>query len=30
VAVSYGYGKVEQNWNYDYLIDSPGELLAFI
>ncbi|SFV84072.1 Similar to phosphoglycolate phosphatase, clustered with ubiquinone biosynthesis SAM-dependent O-methyltransferase [hydrothermal vent metagenome] len=30
VAVSYGYGKVEQNWNYDYLIDSPGELLALI
>ncbi|SFV76135.1 Similar to phosphoglycolate phosphatase, clustered with ubiquinone biosynthesis SAM-dependent O-methyltransferase [hydrothermal vent metagenome] len=30
VAVSYGYGKVKQNWNYDYLIDSPGELLALI
>ncbi len=30
VAVSYGYCKVESDWNYDYLINKPGDLLAFI
>ncbi|SMN10562.1 Similar to phosphoglycolate phosphatase, clustered with ubiquinone biosynthesis SAM-dependent O-methyltransferase [uncultured Candidatus Thioglobus sp.] len=26
VAVTYGYGKIEQDWGYDYLIDNPKEL----
>ncbi len=30
VAVNYGYGKVEKNWQYDYLIDQPKELLEII
>ncbi|SMN15073.1 Similar to phosphoglycolate phosphatase, clustered with ubiquinone biosynthesis SAM-dependent O-methyltransferase [uncultured Candidatus Thioglobus sp.] len=30
VAVKYGYGKVEKNWNYDYLITHPSELLELI
>ncbi|CAC9590375.1 Similar to phosphoglycolate phosphatase, clustered with ubiquinone biosynthesis SAM-dependent O-methyltransferase [uncultured Gammaproteobacteria bacterium] len=30
VAVTYGYGKVEKNWNYDYLITHPSELLELI
>ncbi len=30
VAVNYGYGKVEKNWQYDYLIDQPEELLEII
>ncbi len=30
VAVNYGYGKVEKNWNYDYLINHPQELLEIL
>ena len=30
VAVTYGYGNVEQNWNYDYKINHIQELLEFI
>jgi len=30
VAVSYGYGKIEPDWNYDYLIDKPSDLLKII
>jgi len=30
VAVTYGYGKVEQNWNYDYKINHAQELLELI
>jgi phosphoglycolate phosphatase len=30
VAVSYGYGKIELDWNYDYLIDKPSDLLKII
>jgi 2-phosphoglycolate phosphatase len=30
VAVTYGYGNVEQNWNYDYKINHVQELLEFI
>jgi phosphoglycolate phosphatase len=27
VAAAYGYGKVEKNWNYNYLINQAEELL---
>ena len=30
VAVTYGYGKVVQGWNYDYLIDCPQEIQRLI
>ena len=30
VAVSYGYGKVEPDWNYDYLVDQVEEILELI
>ena len=30
VAVTYGYGNVEQNWNYDYKINHIQELLELI
>ena len=30
VAVNYGYGNVEKDWNYDYLINSAEELLELI
>ncbi|WP_428087379.1 HAD family hydrolase [Candidatus Thioglobus sp.] len=30
VAVSYGYGKVEQSWHYDYLINHAEELLELL
>ena len=30
VAVTYGYGNVEKNWNYDYKINHVQELLEFI
>jgi len=30
VAVTYGYGNVEQNWNYDYKINHVQEVLEFI
>jgi N-acetyl-D-muramate 6-phosphate phosphatase len=30
VAVTYGYGKVEQDWNYDYLVQKPAEILELI
>jgi phosphoglycolate phosphatase len=30
VAVTYGYGKVKENWCYDYLINQAEELLALI
>jgi phosphoglycolate phosphatase len=30
VAVTYGYSKVEKNWNYDYLINHPQELLELL
>ena len=30
VAVTYGYGKVEQNWGYDYLINTVKELEKWI
>lgn len=30
VAVNYGYGEVEKDWNYDYLINSSEELLELI
>ncbi|MDB3972163.1 HAD-IA family hydrolase [Candidatus Thioglobus sp.] len=30
VAVTYGYGNVEQNWNYDYKINHVQELLELI
>ena len=30
VAVTYGYGNVEQNWNYDYKINHIQELLEII
>lgn len=29
-AVSYGYGKVKEDWHYDYLINQAEELLALI
>lgn len=30
VAAAYGYGKVEQNWNYDFLIKNPKDILELI
>ncbi len=30
VAVSYGYGKINSNWGYDYLIDKPQQLLKLL
>jgi 2-phosphoglycolate phosphatase len=30
VAVTYGYGKVESDWNYDYLVDQVEEILELI
>ncbi len=30
VAVTYGYSKVEKNWNYDYKIDRVEELLELL
>ena len=30
VAVSYGYGKVDESWHYDYLINTPKELEKWI
>ncbi len=30
VAVTYGYGKVEQDWGYDYLIKQPSEILELM
>ncbi|MDC9715567.1 MAG: HAD-IA family hydrolase, partial [Gammaproteobacteria bacterium] len=30
VAVTYGYGKIGQDWNYDFLIDAPKELEKWI
>lgn len=30
IAVTYGYGKVEQDWNYDYLIKKPSEILELM
>ena len=30
VAVTYGYGCVTKNWNYDHKIDQPQELLELI
>jgi len=30
VAVTYGYGNVEKNWNYDYKINHVQELLELI
>jgi phosphoglycolate phosphatase len=26
VAVTYGYGKVAQDWGYDYLVDYPQDI----
>ncbi len=30
VAVTYGYSKVEKDWNYNYLINQADELLELI
>ena len=30
VAVTYGYGQVKSDWNYDYKINQPQELLELI
>jgi len=30
IAVTYGYGKVSKDWNYDYLIDQVEELMEFL
>ncbi len=30
VAVTYGYGKVKEDWHYDYLINEVEELLGLI
>jgi len=30
VAVTYGYGNVESDWNYDYLVDQVEEILELI
>ncbi|MBE8190002.1 MAG: HAD-IA family hydrolase [Candidatus Thioglobus sp.] len=30
VAAAYGYGKVEQNWGYDFIINKPEELEKWI
>lgn len=28
VAVTYGYGKVSQDWKYDYIVNHPKEILG--
>ena len=30
IAVTYGYSKVSQDWNYDYLIDQVEELMELL
>jgi phosphoglycolate phosphatase len=30
VAVAYGYGKVEQDWGYDFLVNTVKELEKWI
>jgi len=30
IAVTYGYGKVGQDWDYDYLIEQPSEILELM
>ncbi len=30
IAVTYGYGKVGQEWGYDYLIKQPSEILGLM
>jgi phosphoglycolate phosphatase len=30
IAVTYGYGKVDQDWGYDYLIEQPSEILELM
>ncbi|MBT6922686.1 MAG: HAD-IA family hydrolase [Candidatus Ruthia sp.] len=30
VAVTYGYGKVESDWNYNYLVNQVEEILELI
>ncbi|KAA0446144.1 MAG: HAD-IA family hydrolase [Candidatus Thioglobus sp.] len=30
VAVTYGYGKVADDWGYDYLIDNPKQIQELI
>lgn len=30
VAVTYGYGKVTDDWDYDYLIDHPQEIQELV
>lgn len=30
IAVTYGYGKVGQDWGYDYLIEQPSEILELM
>ena len=30
VAVTYGYGKVDKDWNYDYLINHPQEIMELL
>ncbi|HIM58568.1 MAG TPA: HAD family hydrolase [Gammaproteobacteria bacterium] len=30
IAVAYGYGKIEPDWQYDYLINHSKELLEFV
>lgn len=30
VAVSYGYGEVDETWEYDILINQPQELLQYL
>jgi len=30
VAVTYGYGKVEPDWGYDYLVNMPKEIEKWI
>ena len=30
IAVTYGYGKVRQDWDYDYLIEQPSEILELM
>jgi HAD superfamily hydrolase (TIGR01549 family) len=29
IAVSYGYGKPSENWDYDFLIDNPKDIYQF-
>lgn len=30
IAVNWGYGKPNDDWNYDYLVQQPSQLLQFI